>query len=126
MNKPSKKFWRGLWTTIIVLGTVYGCTVYFALQERRQKEESYRKDAERREKIRQGMELSRRHNDSIRNSMKNRKGNIFFTTGKESDDDKDPYDDPDFDDLFPGEEYDEEFVDGSTGDLELYDKPNED
>ena len=36
------------------------------------------------------------------------------------DDDRDPYDDPDFDDLIPGEEYDEEFVDRSQGDPELY------
>ncbi|MBR1793585.1 MAG: hypothetical protein IJ764_08120 [Bacteroidales bacterium] len=36
------------------------------------------------------------------------------------DDDVDPYDDPDFDDLIPGEEYDEEFVDRSIGDPELY------
>ena len=36
--------------------------------------------------------------------------------------DGDPYDDPDFDDLFPGEEYDEEFVDRDMGDPELYDE----
>lgn len=36
--------------------------------------------------------------------------------------DEDPYDNPDFDDLFPGEEYDEEFLD-SKGDPELYDEP---
>ena len=44
---------------------------------------------------------------------------------EEDDDDElydDPYDNPDFDDLFPGEEYDEEFID-SQGDPELYDEP---
>ncbi|MBQ9670148.1 MAG: hypothetical protein IJV23_03925 [Prevotella sp.] len=41
----------------------------------------------------------------------------------DEDDDGDPYDNPDFDDLFPGEEYDEEFVDRSEGDHELYDEP---
>lgn len=39
------------------------------------------------------------------------------------DDDGDPYDNPDFDDIIPGEEYDEEFVDRSEGDHELYDEP---
>ena len=124
MNKPGKNFWRSLWITIVVLCAMFGCTIYFAFQERRYKEEFYRKDTERRVKIRQGLELSRRHNDSIRHSMKNKKRNAVFEAGKEGDDDKDPYDDPDFDDLFPGEEYDEEYVDGSTGDLELYDMPN--
>ena len=42
--------------------------------------------------------------------------------GIEDEDDIDPYDAPDFDDLFPGEEYDEEFVDRSIGDPELYDE----
>ena len=45
------------------------------------------------------------------------KGGITIET---DDDDRDPYDDPDFDDLIPGEEYDEEFVDRSQGDPELY------
>ena len=40
--------------------------------------------------------------------------------GKDDGEDNDPYDDPDFDDLVPGEEYDEEFVDRSKGDPELY------
>lgn len=35
----------------------------------------------------------------------------------------DPYDNPDFDDLIPGEEYDEDFIDHSSGDHELYDEP---
>ena len=43
--------------------------------------------------------------------------------GHDYDDDSDPYDDPDFDDLIPGEEYDEEFIDRSTGDPELYVNP---
>ena len=44
-----------------------------------------------------------------------------FTLTEETD--GDPYDNPDFDDLIPGEEYDEEFVDRSEGDPELYDEP---
>ena len=35
---------------------------------------------------------------------------------------EDLYDNPDFDDLIPGDEYDEEFVDRSEGDPELYDR----
>lgn len=48
------------------------------------------------------------------------------TTNKEDDDasdDDDPLENPDFDDLIPGDEYDEEFVDRSMGDPELYDEP---
>ena len=45
-----------------------------------------------------------------------------FTKMDDEDTDDDPYDNPDFDDLIPGEEYDEEFVDRSEGDPELYDK----
>lgn len=46
-----------------------------------------------------------------------------FTPTKNENADSDPYDNPDFDDLIPGEEYDEEFVDRSKVDHELYDKP---
>ena len=46
--------------------------------------------------------------------------NITSKDDEPDDDDIDPYEDPDFDDLFPGEEYDEEFIDRSTGDPELY------
>lgn len=48
------------------------------------------------------------------------------TTNKEDDDasdDDDPLENPDFDDLIPGDEYDEEFIDRSMGDPELYDEP---
>ena len=40
----------------------------------------------------------------------------------EDDDDYDPYEDPDFDDRFPGEEHEEFFL-GNEGDPELYDEP---
>ena len=45
-----------------------------------------------------------------------------FTLTDDEKADGDPYDDPDFDDLIPGEEYDEEFVDRDEGDPELYDE----
>ena len=63
----------------------------------------------------------RHHHDSIANTIKGRERvNTNFKNGEQDDDDIDPYDDPDFDDLFPGDEYDEEFVDRSKGDPELY------
>lgn len=46
-----------------------------------------------------------------------------FTPEDDEETDGDPYDNPDFDDLIPGEEYDEEFVDRDEGDPELYDEP---
>ena len=45
------------------------------------------------------------------------------TSGNDENDDDDLLENPDFDDLIPGDEYDEEFVDRSTGDPELYDEP---
>ena len=44
------------------------------------------------------------------------------TSGDDENDDDDLLENPDFDDLIPGDEYDEEFVDRSTGDPELYDE----
>ena len=61
------------------------------------------------------------NNECIANTIKERKRvNITSKDDELDDDDIDPYEDPDFDDLFPGEEYDEEFIDRSTGDPELY------
>jgi hypothetical protein len=119
MKKLSKEFWRGLWVTALVMGCIYGCTAYYAPQERKQKEEFRRRDNERREAILRGLDSIRLHNDSIRKSVSTKKGKRGITIGAD-DDDRDPYDDPDFDDLIPGEEYDEEFVDRSQGDPELY------
>jgi len=63
------------------------------------------------------------HHESVANTVNGRKkGNISLGKNEDEDEDEDidPYEDPDFDDLFPGEEYDEEFVDRSKGDPELY------
>lgn len=124
MRKFSKEFWRGLLVTVIILGTVYSCTIYLALKERRQKEEWRKRDEEPRERIRLGQDAARRHTDSIRRSVrvKSTMGNSSTAKGHDYDD-YDPYDDPNFDDLIPGEEYDEEFIDRSTGDPELYENP---
>lgn len=125
MAKLGKQVWRNLLVTIIIIGTAYGITIYYALQERERKQEQHRIEAEK-QKIREEQDLRWRdsiihHNDSIANTIKGRKrANLNFKDGKQDDDDTDPYDDPDFDDLIPGEEYDEEFVDRSTGDPELY------
>ena len=119
MKKLSKEFWRGLWVTVLVMGCLFGCTAYFALQERKQKEEFRRWDNKRREAVQRGLDSIRLHNDSIRKSVSTKKGKGGIIIGTD-DDDRDPYDDPDFDDLIPGEEYEEEFVDRSQGDPELY------
>lgn len=119
MKKLSKEFWRDLWVTVLVMGCLFGCTAYYTLQERKQKEEFRRWDNKRRETIQRGLDSIRLHNDSIRKSVSTKKGKGEIIIGTD-DDDRDPYDDPDFDDLIPGEEYDEEFVDRSQGDPELY------
>ena len=114
--------------TVIILGAVYSCTIYLALKERRQKEEWRKRDEERRERIRLGQDAARRYTDSIRRSVrvKSTMGNSSTAKGYDYDDSDpydDPYDDPYFDDLIPGDEYDEEFIDRSTGDPELYENP---
>ena len=119
MKKLSKEFWRGLCVTALVMGCLFCCTAYFALQERKQKEEFLRRNNEHREAIRRGLDSIRLHNDSIRKAVSTKKGKGGITIGTD-DDDRDHYDIPDFDDLIPGEEYDEEFVDRSQGDPELY------
>ena len=45
-----------------------------------------------------------------------------LTSADDEETDGDLYDNPNFDDLIPGEEYDEEFVDRDEGDPELYDE----
>ena len=121
MAKLGKQFWRNFWITIIIIGTAYGITAYFALKERERKQEQSKIEAEK-QRIREEQSLRwrdsvRHHNDSIANTIKGRKRvNFNFKNGEQEDDDKDSYDNPDFDDLIPGEEYDEEFVDRSKGD----------
>ena len=125
MAKLGKQFWRNFWITIIIIGTAYGITAFFALKERERKQEQSKIEAEK-QRIREEQSLRwrdsvRHHNDSIANTIKGRKRvNFNFKNGEQEDDDKDSYDNPDFDDLIPGEEYDEEFVDRSKGAPELY------
>jgi hypothetical protein len=125
MVKLGKQFWRNFWITIIIIGTAYGITAFFALKERERKQEQSKIEAEK-QRIREEQSLRwrdsvRHHNDSIANTIKGRKRvNFNFKNGEQEDDDKDSSDNPDFDDLIPGEEYDEEFVDRSKGDPELY------
>ena len=125
MAKLGKQFWRNFWITIIIIGTAYAITAFFAIKERERKQEQSKIEAEK-QRIREEQSLRwrdsvRHHNDSIANTIKGRKRvNFNFKNGEQEDDDKDSYDNPDFDDLIPGEEYDEEFVDRSKGDPELY------
>ena len=113
-------FWKNLFVFLIVIGTIYGFTIYFALQERKQKEEWRKSDEERRSRIEKARKLNETHRDSIILSIKKRPRKNDIGEMQYKDDDIDPYDNPDFDDLIPGEEYDEEFVDRDTGDPELY------
>ena len=110
MKKPSKKFWHGLLITIIVLGTMYGVAIYMAIDDRKKLEQFHRWDKERYERL-------QKLKGSVRNVQRGGKSHPYVAR-PETDDD--PYDDPDFDDVIPGEEYDEEFVDRSKGDPELY------
>lgn len=125
MAKLGKQFWQKLLVTIIFLSILYGITIYFALQERKRNQERRRVEAEqqriREEKYLQWRDSFWHYNECIANTIKERKRvNITSKDDELDDDDIDPYEDPDFDDLFPGEEYDEEFIDRSTGDPELY------
>ena len=124
MNKLGKDFWRKLCISAIIIGVAYGLTIYFALQERHHKDEIRRQKVEKQRLF----EEESRWRDSIKHHHKNvtktvngrKKWNISSGKNEDEDEDIDPYEDPDFDDLFPGEEYDEEFVDRSKGDPELY------
>ncbi len=77
MKKLYKDILLGLFTSIIIVGIIYGSNVYFSLQESKQRQERHKQEEERREKIKKYREIL--------------------------------------------EEYDEEFVDRTTGDPELYD-----
>lgn len=108
----------------LVMVFMGGCAAFYFQEGKHQAEQNakFRQyDKERREKIEQGLIEAQRHRDSVSNTVKNRKsiGNFVIVS---NDDDRDYYDDPDFDDLIPGEEYDEEFVDRSEGDPELYEE----
>ena len=126
MNKLVKDFWRKLCISAVIIGVAYGLTIYFALQERHHKDEIRRQKVEKQRLF----EEESRWRDSIKHHHKNvtktvngrKRGNISLGKNEDEDEDEDidPYEDPDFDDLFPGEEYDEEFVDRSKGDPELY------
>ena len=124
MNKLGKDFWRKLCISAIIIGVAYGLTIYFALQERHHKDEIRRQKVEKQrlfEEKSRWRDSIKHHYDSVANIVNGRKkGNISLGKNEDEDEDIDPYEDPDFDDLFPGEEYDEEFVDRSKGDPELY------
>lgn len=119
MKKLYKDILLGLFTSIIIVGIIYGSNVYFSLQESKQRKERHKQEEERREKIKKYREILEKQRDSIRVSGKLQHPHSIEEY--DLNDDQDLYDNPDFDDLIPGEEYDEEFVDRTTGDPELYD-----
>ena len=115
MWKPDRNFWRNLLITLIVLGAMFGFTIYFALQDRQRQNEIHNQSEEVYGRMRRAVDSVRHRNDtSFHNSRQQRY--MVRDHGEETD----PYDNPDFDDVVPGEEYDEEFVDRSVGDPELY------
>ena len=122
MTDGQKKKLNDLLIFLFVVVCMGGCAAYYVQENKRMAElkAKFRQiDKERREKIEQAHKKSQRHRDSVINTVKNRKsiGNFVIVS---NDDDCDYYDNPNFDDLIPGEEYDEEFVDRSEGDPELY------
>lgn len=110
----NKTFWRNLMITLVVLVGLYTCTAYFALRERERQTMIHKQGEEVNGRMRKAVDSVKHLNQS----MKNNSNKTYL--GKDSGEDKDYYDDPDFDDLIPGEEFDEEFVDRSEGDPELY------
>ena len=123
MTNEQKKKLGDLLAFLFIMLCMVGCTAYYVQYNRHQAEQKakFRQlDKERRERYEQRLLESQRHSDSIVNTVRNRKPTDKFVVSSCDDDDRDPYDNPDFDDLIPGEEYDEEFVDRSQGDPELY------
>jgi hypothetical protein len=110
-----KTFWRNLLITVAILGAMYTCTAYFAIQDRERQEEIHKHGEEVYGRMHRAVDSVKHQH--LNKSKVNSHGKLF---GKDDGEDNDPYDDPDFDDLVPGEEYDEEFVDRSKGDPELY------
>lgn len=116
MTNKHKRFLKHLMIFLIIVGSIYGCAIYFALQEVKQEKEYRQRKKELREKNNQSLPTPQQDKDNIKDCRKTIERHI----GVYDDDYNDPYDDPDFDDLIPGEEYDEEFIDRSQGDPELY------
>ena len=115
MWKPDRKFWHNLSITVIVLGAIYGFSIYYALKDRERINEIHKQSEEVHGGMRRAVDGVKHRQDTMIHNGKQQKHII-----RDNCDYKDPYDDPDFDDLVPGEEYDEEFVDRSEGDPELY------
>ncbi|WP_028896945.1 hypothetical protein [Prevotella sp. HUN102] len=66
MKKLNKDFLHGLFTSIIILGMIYGCNIYFSLQERKQRKEWHKQKDKRREKMKKYREALQKQRDSIR------------------------------------------------------------
>ena len=70
MKKLNKDILLGLFTSIIIVGIIYGSNVYFSLQESKQRQERHKQEEERREKIKKYREILEKQRDSIRVSGK--------------------------------------------------------
>lgn len=110
----NKEFWRNLTITVVVIVGLYTCTAYFALCDRKRQTMIHKQGKEVYDRMRKAVDSVK----LLKRSMNKSRYKTYL--GKDNGADKDLYDDPNFDDLIPGEEYDEEFVDGSEGDPELY------
>lgn len=115
MWKPDRNFWRNLAITVIILGVMYGFTIYNSIQERKRITEIHKQSEEVYGRMRRAVDNMKNKKDTLSRNGQQQKYRI-----REQNEDTDPYDNPDFDDLVPGEEYDEEFVDRSEVDPELY------
>ena len=115
MRKPGREFWRNLSITLVSGGAMYGFAIYIARQDRTRMNEIHKQSDEVYGKMRRAVDSVKHRKDTMYKSGSQQKYKI-----RDSGEGKDPYEDPDFDDLVPGEEYDEEFVDRSEGDPELY------
>ena len=103
-----------LTTTIVVLVGFYTCTAYLALRDRERQTMIHEQGEEAYGRMRKTIDSVKHLNRSLNKS----RHKTYLV--KDKGEDKDLYDNPDFDDLIPGEEFDEEFVDRSEGDPELY------
>ena len=101
--------------TVVILGAIYTCTAYFAIQDRERQEEIHKQGEEVYGRMRRAV-------DSVRHQSLD-KGNVNNHgkfVGKDDGENNVFFDDPAIAEIYTGEEYDEEFVDRSTGDPELY------
>lgn len=128
MDGKQKKKRENLLAGFIIAGTILCCGFLFALMQRRFEEENRQRRIEWQQMFPPSVSTDplaaprRQRADSVQPSAGPRRDvrQYLVGTANDEEEDGDLYDDPDFDDLIPGDEYDEEFVDRDQGDPELY------